>query len=473
MNSLARALVNKVWALCGILRDGGITYQDYLTELSWLLYLRFANLDSSRIENDEVIKGWGILASAPPAELLETYSNLLNVLAKSSDLVTSEIFSGAETRIADSHVLAMLVAAIDKIDWGQISNQALGDIYEGILERNAQELKSGAGQYFTPRSVVELMVRTIAPGPGEIVQDPAAGTGGFLISAAAYVREQTNKQSDLSRPEGTQPPYVGVELVPSAFRLCLMNLSLHAVPAVLHLGSSLDSLGQNLPKADVVLTNPPFGSRRGADRIRRSDLTFQTSNKQLAFTQHVYRVLKEGGRAAIVLPDGVLFDGGIARGIRQEMLQVCDVHTILRLPAGLFYAQGVKTNVLYLRKPMSPPNSQEDATARTWIYDARTEVSGRRQPAKTAAVFADFERIYNLNQSERAHVADDHPRFASFTRAELREHGDRLDLSLASADGSAPREGQDLAKSVHMLRVALTEALAHIEQLEADFGLSR
>jgi type I restriction enzyme M protein len=331
MRLSARPLVNKVWALCSILRDGGITYQDYLTELSWLLYLRFSSLDTYKIENDEVRKIWKILLAASPDEVLETYMQILCALDKSSDSVTSTIFTDARTRITDPHVLAVLIAAIDRIDWRGMSTQALGDIYEGILERNAQEQKSGAGQYFTPRSVVELMVQAISPKPGEIVQDPAAGTGGFLVSAANHARSEIKETPSCPDRGPAKPSYFGVELVPGAFRLCLMNLSLHGVPAHVVLGNTLGTAGTSLPRPDIILTNPPFGSRRGADRVIRPDLTYQTPNKQLAFLQHVYRAIKEGGRAAIVVPDGVLFDGGTARSIRQEMLHTCDVHTILRL----------------------------------------------------------------------------------------------------------------------------------------------
>lgn len=473
MNALARSLVNKVWALCSILRDGGITYQDYVAELSWLLYLRFSSLDGFKIENDEVVKSWKILVETPAEMLLEAYARILKSLALSHDSVVSEIFAEAETRLTDSHVLAALIAAIDKIDWGQMGSQVLGDIYEGILDRNAQELKSGAGQYFTPRIVVELMVGAISPRPGEIVQDPAAGTGGFLISAAAHAQQTRQTTRHKSASGATQPRYFGVELVPSTFRLCLMNLSLHNIPAKIILGSTLSPLGRNLPRPDIVLTNPPFGSRRGADRVARPDLTYQTPNKQLAFLQHVYRALKDGGRAAIVVPDGVLFDSGVARSIRQEMFRTCNVHTILRLPVGLFYAQAIKTNVVFLDKPSAPVAEDQEATTRTWIYDARTELSARTKIAKTAAVFADFERIYTFNQQQRSEIAGTHPRLASFTRTELAEHNDRLDLPVSFSSAEHSSREEDIATSIVTLKAALVEALAQVEQLEAHFHRSR
>ena len=466
MSALARPLVIKVWELCGILRDGGITYQDYLTELSWLLYLRFSTHNGPKLRDERVVESWTALLNTPPLGLLDCYMQILRTLSHSIDPTTSAIFADAETRITDPYVLAALVAAIDKIDWDKVGTQALGDIYEGILERNAQEQKSGAGQYFTPRSVVDLMVRAISPKTGEVVQDPAAGTGGFLVSAASHARQETIEATSAARPKEAQPSYFGIELVRGAFRLCLMNLSLHDVSAKIVLGSTLSNTGTSLPRPDIILTNPPFGSRRGADRIERPDLTYQTSNKQLAFLQHVYRTLKPGGRAAIVVPDGVLFDGGIARGIRQEMMNTCNVHTLLRLPVGLFYAQAVKTNVLFIQKPTQIISGPQDATKHTWIYDARSDTSGRTRVAKTAAVFADFEHIYPLTHAQRTQIAKGHPRFACFSRAELRIHNDRLDLAVKPSNNASSYSDRDVTKSLFTIKVALAEALELVEQLE-------
>lgn len=467
MSTPTRSVVAKVWALCGILRDGGITYQDYLTELSWLLYLCFSSHNIPKIPNQQITLVWNVLLNTPASDLLNTYRNILDTLSR-SDPITSAIFADAETRITDPYVLAKLVDAIDKIEWRKMNTQVLGDIYEGILERNAQEQKSGAGQYFTPRSVVDLMVRAISPKAGELVQDPAAGTGGFLVSAAMHARSTANRTLACQSSTNLQPTFFGVELVPGAYRLCLMNLSLHAVPASIVLGSTLGEAGMSLPKPDIILTNPPFGSRRGADRVERSDLTFQTSNKQLAFLQHVYRTLKPGGRAAIVVPDGVLFDGGIARSIRQELIRTCNVHTILRLPVGLFYAQAVKTNVLFIKKPVLPVSDQRDTTKRTWVYDARTETSARTQAAKTATIFADFEHIYAMSQAERVNVAIDHPRLACFTRADVRRNLDRLDLAANFPSDSQTYSSRDPGKSLYRIKMALTEALEAVEQLEVD-----
>jgi type I restriction enzyme M protein len=459
-----RQLIAKVWSLCGILRDGGITYQDYLTELSWLLYLQLSSQHNSEVRDERVINVWPRIIHTPASQVLDVYQEQLRILAKSSDSFTSQIYMDARSRITDTNVLAALVREINKIDWQEQNTQALGDIYEGILERNALEQKSGAGQYFTPRIVVDLMVQAISPQPGELVQDPAAGTGGFLVAAANHVK-RVGLQNSHESGSGISR-FQGVELVPGAFRLCLMNLALHAVPATVLLGNTLSPLGAELERPDVILTNPPFGSRRGADTIDRVDLTFPTSNKQLAFLQHAYRTLKNGGRAAIVVPDGVLFEPG-ARGMRQELLRTCDVHTMLRLPVGLFYAQGVKTNVLFFDKASSSPAS--DATSQTWVYDARTHLSARTQAPKAAAIFADFTRIYHLRSAERAQVAKTHPRFASFTREQIYGNGDRLDLTVTPAnDGqNVQLMPDDSVKAVSDLRTALREALTLADQIES------
>ena len=463
----SRPLITKIWSLCGLLRDDGITYQDYLTELSWLLYLCFANQSRFSVNDAGTADVWNALLGEPEDTVLLAYTGHLSWLARSSDKVTSEVFAGARTKITDARVLAALIKEIDRIAWDQFSPQALGDIYEGILERNAQEQKSGAGQYFTPRSVVNLMVRVISPGPGEVVQDPAAGTGGFLVAAAAHAQQNQEEGIRIVKDHSRKPTYFGIELVPDAFRLCLMNLSLHSIPSEIRLGSALGLLGTTLPRPDIILTNPPFGSRRGADRIERPDLNYQTSNKQLAFLQHVYHALRAGGRAAIIVPDGVLFDGGVARDIRRELLQLCNVHTILRLPVGLFYAQAVKTNVLFFEKPATR-RADSDATERIWIYDARAGLSARTQAPKTAAVFADFEYLYSLDGSDRSDMEATHPRLASFSRTDVEDHDDRLDLPIGRANTESDSGYSDPRKAVNDLRLALTEALLLVDELESN-----
>jgi len=282
-------------------------------------------------------------------------------------------------------------------------------LYEGLLEKNANETKSGAGQYFTPRALINAMVRCIKPQPGEVIQDPAAGTAGFLIAADAYIKSQTDELFDLDKKQQNfqkNKAFVGVELVPGTRRLALMNCLLHGMEGddegVVHLGNALGQVGQGLPKADVILANPPFGTAKGGEAsITRDDLTYKTSNKQLAFLQHIYRNLKPGGRAAVVLPDNVLFEAGVGTDVRRDLMNKCNLHTILRLPTGIFYAQGVKTNVLFFTKgsaaKASAKNKQqeENCTKNVWVYDLRSNMPnfGKRTPFGEQHL-TPFEKVY-------------------------------------------------------------------------------
>lgn len=248
-----------------------------------------------------------------------------------------------------------MIKTLDHIDWFSAQKDGLGDLYEGLLEKNASETKSGAGQYFTPRALINSMVRCIKPQVGEVIQDPAVGTAGFLVAADQYMREQTDDYLELSAKEADfqkNKAFVGVELVPNTRRLALMNCLLHGMEGdeegVVHLGNALGDAGKELKQADIILANPPFGTSKGGEASNtRDDLTYKTTNKQLAFLQHIYRNLKPGGRAAVVLPDNVLFEAGVGTDVRRDLMNKCNLHTILRLPTGIFYAQGVKTNVLF------------------------------------------------------------------------------------------------------------------------------
>ena len=284
------------------------------------------------------------------------------------------IYDNAQTHLREPRHLEQLIRNFDEMDWFTVQKDGLGDLYEGLLEKNATETKSGAGQYFTPRALINAMVRCIKPQPKETIQDPAAGTAGFLIAADQYMRKQTGDYMDISFEEQqfqSKHAFVGVELVPNTRRLALMNCLLHDIEggpqgAVLQ-GNTLGETGKRLKSADIILANPPFGTSKGGDAaITRDDLTYETTNKQLAFLQHIYRNLKEGGRAAVVLPDNVLFEAGKGTDIRHDLMNKCNLHTILRLPTGIFYAQGVKANVLFFTKGQP--------TKDIWFYDYRTDV---------------------------------------------------------------------------------------------------
>ena len=410
-------IVQKLWNLCDVLRDDGINYSDYVTELVLLLFIKMVheNTEAETLDKHILPEGcrWIDLNSKSGLNLLNDYKQILLKLSTGKDaegklvhadpLITA-IYADAQTRLREPRHLEQLIRSLDQIDWFSAQKDGLGDLYEGLLEKNAGETKSGAGQYFTPRALINSMVRCIKPQPGEVIQDPAAGTAGFLIAADQYIKANTDDLYDLSDKERVfqkNKAFIGVELVPSTRRLALMNCLLHGMEGdekgVVHQGNALGMAGQSLAKADIILANPPFGTSKGGEAsITRDDLTYNTSNKQLAFLQHIYRNLKPGGRAAVVLPDNVLFEAGVGADVRRDLMNKCNLHTILRLPTGIFYAQGVKTNVLFFTKGTDADKYQEEnCTENVWVYDLRTNMPsfGKRTPF-TEQYLKPFEDVF-------------------------------------------------------------------------------
>ncbi|MGL4605763.1 MAG: HsdM family class I SAM-dependent methyltransferase, partial [Iodobacter sp.] len=354
----------------------------------------------------------------------------------------------------------------------------LGDVYEGLLEKNASETKSGAGQYFTPRPLIDSMIALVQPQYGETIQDPAAGTAGFLIAADAFIKAKTDDLYDLNEKQQLfqrTHAYIGMELVPGTRRLALMNCLLHGMEGdeegVVHLGNTLGSAGSHLPKSDIMLSNPPFGTAKGGGGPTRDDLTFDTSNKQLAFLQHIYRHLKDGGRAAVVLPDNVLFEAGVGADVRRDLMDKCNLHTILRLPTGIFYAQGVKTNVLFFTKVS---NNATASTQNVWVYDLRANMPkfGKRTPF-TRAHFTDFEAAYGSDPHGKSERIDqgETGRFRAFSRAAIHERGDSLDLSWLKDDSL--EDAADLPEPAVLAREVMDElngALLELEAILAELG---
>ena len=467
-------IVQKLWNLCHILRDDGITYHEYVTELTYLLFLKMAK--ETEIE-DQLPKGyrWNDLTKREGVELLDYYKKLLLDLGSKGSTRVQAIFANANTSFRQPRHLHSIVESIDALDWYSAKHEGLGDLYEGLLEKNAEETKSGAGQYFTPRPLIESMVELIKPQPGERVQDPAVGTGGFLINADRYIKSQTDDHHDLSRAKQNfqiREAFYGVELVPDVQRLALMNAMLHGIEGDIILGDTLGLTGEKLPKADVILTNPPFGTKKGGGGGDRGDITFPTSNKQLVFLQHVYRGLKPGGRAAIVLPDNVLFEEGVGQKVRADLMDKCDLHTILRLPTGIFYAQGVKTNVLFFTRG----EKDKGNTKAVWFYDMRTNAPsfGKRTPF-TRAHFADFEKCFGNDPTGKSKRKDqgETGKFRKFTREEIAVRSDNLDVSWLKDDSATDHADLPEPDLIAAEIVAqLTTALDEMRELQKDLGVS-
>ena len=497
-------IVQKLWNLCDVLRDDGINYSDYVTELVLLLFIKmeFENTEAGLLNKHKLPEGcrWGDLNSKSGLVLLNYYKQVLLDLSKSSDSLISAIYTDAQTRLREPRHLEQLIKTLDGIDWFSAQKDGLGDLYEGLLEKNANETKSGAGQYFTPRALIDSIVRCVKPQAGETIQDPAAGTAGFLIAADQYIRNETDNLMLLSQKDREfqwYRAYVGIELVPSTRRLALMNCLLHGMEGddegVVHLGNALGDTGKSLQKVDVVLANPPFGTAKGGEAsITRDDLTYKTSNKQLAFLQHIYRTLKPGGRAAVVLPDNVLFEAGQGTDIRRDLMNKCNLHTILRLPTGIFYAAGVKTNVLFFTKGTAQnPKQEEGCTQNVWVYDLRTNMPnfGKRTPFGEQHL-KPFEKVFSPSpegegwgegkrtEGEWSFMAEDadfnleNSRWRSFTRDYIRDtKGDSLDISWLkdndSVDAASLPEPDILAAEA---MGELTEALRELDGLLAALG---
>jgi type I restriction enzyme M protein len=475
-------IVQKLWNLCDVLRDDGINYSDYVTELVLLLFIKMEHenqasgiLAAHRLPD---YARWSTLSALSGVNLLQHYRATLLKLSQSDDPLIAAIYADAQTSLKEPRHLEQLINSLDGIDWFSAAKDGLGDLYEGLLEKNASETKSGAGQYFTPRPLIDTIIACIRPQPGETIQDPAAGTGGFLIAADTYIKARTDQLYDLAerrRQFQRQRAYLGMELVAGTRRLALMNCLLHGMEGdaegVVHLGNTLGSAGAALPRADIILSNPPFGTARGGGGPTRDDLTFATSNKQLAFLQHIVRGLKDGGRAAVVLPDNVLFEAGVGADIRRDLMDKCRLHTILRLPTGIFYAQGVKTNVLFFQKISAAATGSTDAV---WVHDLRANMPkfGKRTPL-THAHFDAFIASYGDNPNGRSerHDAGEGGRWRCFTREAVRARGDSLDISWLKDDSAA--DAADLPEPAVLAREAVEElngALAELEAILAELG---
>ena len=448
-------IVSKLWNLCNVLRDDGITYHQYVTELTYILFLKMAKETGAESQIPADYR-WDALTSKSGIELKKFYKELLDHLGENCTGRVREIYQGAATNIDEPKNLEKIITTIDGLDWFSAREEGLGNLYEGLLEKNANEKKSGAGQYFTPRVLIDVMTRLMKPQPGERCNDPACGTFGFMIAAHQYVKDHTDDFFDLDADTAKferEKAFTGCELVHDTHRLALMNAMLHDIEGEILLADTLSNQGKSMKDYDLVLTNPPFGTKKGGERATRDDFTFPTSNKQLNFLQHIYRSLKADGkaRAAVVLPDNVLFADGDGERIRVDLMDKCNLHTVLRLPTGIFYAQGVKTNVLFFNRGKADKGN----TKEVWFYDLRTNMPsfGKTNPLKKEH-FADFEAAYEA--ADRRAVKDE--RWNVFTREQIAEKGNSLDLGLIRDDSIVDYE--DLPDPIE----SGEEAIAQLEE---------
>lgn len=433
-------VISKVWNFCNTLRDDGVGYGDYLEQLTFLIFLKMADEYSKPPHNRDVgvpvDYTWSTLRSLKGAELELHYIETLRELTKQKGML-GQIFDRAQNKIQDPAKLSRVIDLVDKTNWTMLDADAKGDIYEGILEKNAEDTKSGAGQYFTPRALIQAMVACVRPEPGKSIADPACGTGGFFL--AAY--DHLVKEHKLDRDQKAflkHKTFRGNEIVPGTRRLCLMNLFLHNIGEMdgENCVSSDDALiADSGLRVDYVLANPPFGKKSSMTftneegGLQKDELTYNrqdfwttTSNKQLNFLQHIHTMLKTTGKAAVVLPDNVLFEGGAGEIVRKKLLETTELHTILRLPTGIFYANGVKANVLFFDARAA---QRRAVTKEVWFYDYRTNIHHtlKRKPLRFEDL-KDFIDCYNPeNRKKRTATWDEatnpEGRWRSYTYEEL------------------------------------------------------
>jgi type I restriction enzyme M protein len=497
-NNHSQQIVQKLWNYCNILRDDGLSYGDYVEQLTFLLFLKMAHEQTQPPWNrpSAIPAGldWPSLLAHDGAELELHYRRVLEDLGKERGML-GIIFRKAQNKIQDPAKLRRLIVdLIDREQWTSLDADVKGDAYEGLLEKNAQDIKGGAGQYFTPRPLIQAIVDVMRPKPGETICDPACGTGGFLLAAHEQITENYRNMDRDEKEFLKLKTLHGVEIVDGVTRLCAMNLLLHGVgpsgtddsdPPV----ETADSLAADPgDRYDLVLTNPPFGrkssvmivnaegeSEREALTVYREDFWATTSNKQLNFLQHVKTLLKINGRAAVVVPDNVLFEGGAGETVRRKLLQEFDVHTLLRLPTGIFYAQGVKANVLFFERK---PASAQPWTTKLWIYDLRTNMNFtlKTNPLKRADLDEFVANYHAENRHDRQPTwSEENPngRWRAYDYDELIQR-DKLSLDIfwlrdESLEDSANLPDPDIiaAEIAEDLRAALEEFETILEDLAA------
>ena len=481
MSNESATIVQKLWNFCNVLRDDGVSYGDYVEQLTYLLFLKLADEQTKPPFNKPATiptdLDWESLLNANGAELETQYVKILRELSNAKGLL-GVIFRKSQNRIQTPASLQRLIHLINDENWSGMTADIKGTIYEGLLQKNAEDTKSGAGQYFTPRPLIKAMVTVMRPEPMQTICDPACGTGGFFLAAHDYISENYSSGMDREQKDFLRfNTFAGTDIVDNVVRLCVMNLYLHGIGGMESPITTDDSLmSDTSDRYDIVLTNPPFGNRSSitiaADGSKRNNLTYErddfwatTSNKQFNFLQHIKTILKTEGRAAVVLPDNVLFERGAGETIRQQLLKQFDVHTLLRLPTGIFYAQGVKANVLFFDKK---PAREEPWTQKLWIYDLRTNKNFTlKTNPLTDTDLRDFITVYNPDNRDARTETE---RFRAFSYEELieREHVN-LDIFWLK-DGSSEDAADLPAPDVLVAEITenLEAALAQFQNIQAE-----
>ncbi len=456
-------IVNKLWGFCHTLRHDGVDYGDYIEQLTYLLFLKMADEREVDIPADY---NWASLKTKSGNDLVDHYADMLRELREQPGLL-GEIFVQSVPRFNNPVNLKRLITMIDEEAWSEMDVDVKGEAFEGLLERAASEGKKGAGQYFTPRVLIQSIVRVMRPDPRGIpdfkISDPACGSGGFLVCAYEWLIGETKGVFD--RTEAVRirkQTYYGQDLVPRPRRMALMNLYLHGVEPHIYLGDTIYETDRG-ERFDCILTNPPFGTKGANQAPEREDFTIETSNKQLNFVQHIVNSLKRGGRAAIVLPDNCLFEGK-AGEVFEIVMQDCNVHTVLRLPRGTFtpYSQGVKANVVFLQKGMPTEN--------TWIFDARSNVPGvtKKDRPLTDAHFAEFETAYGTNPNGTT-KREESERFRRFHISDIKERDYKLDITWIKDESL--EDADDLPEPDVLASEAITELEAVVDDLREIMAL--
>ena len=471
------AIVQKLWNYCNVLRDDGVSYGDYVEQLTYLLFLKMADEQTKPpFRKESVVPaglGWESLVDKEGAALETHYRHILDALGKQSGTL-GVIFRKSQNKIQDPAKLKRIIQLINDETWSGLDTDVKGDIYEGLLQKNAEDTKSGAGQYFTPRPLIKAIVEVMRPEPTQTICDPACGTGGFFLAAYDYLSKKSDRLDRAQKQFLRYDTFHGTDIVDSVVRLCVMNLHLHGIggdESPVKTGDSL--ISDTGERFDMVLTNPPFGKKSSVTIVdekggagknsliyEREDFWATTSNKQLNFLQHVKTILEMNGRAAIVVPDNVLFEGGAGETIRKKLLHECDVHTLLRLPTGIFYAQGVKANVLFFDRR---PASETPWTEKLWIYDLRTNkrFTLKKNQMRYDALH-DFIACYN---PDNRRIRKETERFKAYSYDELMQR-DKVSLDIFWLRDESLEDTENLPEPDELAGEIAANLAAALEQFQ-------